>query len=155
RHTAAAAGRARLLDDHPPSAALRAGLAERERALVLLDRAAARAARADDRAGAGRRTRAVARRTGRLARDVDRRGDAIDRVEERQVQLRLEVVAARRSGAAATRRPPATEQSAEQITEVAEVADEREPLGARAGREAATTHRPQPAHLVVLLALLG
>src|SRR5439155_25682687 len=99
-------------------------------------------------------------RPGRLPSYVDRRGAAAHRVEERQVQLRLDVGAARGSAAAATGRASATKQSGEQITQVAQVADEREPLSARAGREAATTarreaHRTQPAHLVVLLAPLG
>src|SRR5207302_9663489 len=49
---AAPARLARLLDDRPPAAALRTGLAEREQALVVVERAPAAAARAGDRARA-------------------------------------------------------------------------------------------------------
>src|SRR4051794_38908360 len=128
---------------------------------------------AHDRARARRRTAAAARAARRFAREVDRRGDAVHGVDERQVQLRLEVVAPLGTrGAAATATPPtggsAAEDGPEQVAQAADVAEvlgiEREAAGAgptraeatatAAGTAEAARHRAQAAHLVVGLALL-
>src|SRR5205085_6695820 len=133
------------------------------------DHASARALRADHRARARGRAGAVAGVTGRFARDVHRGRDAVDGVEERQVQLGLEVVAPLRAGgaaaAAATSPRPAAEAAEDAAEEVAEVAGVVGAEGeatrtagaaAEASRAAeAARHRAQPTDLVVGRALLG
>src|SRR5205085_11275147 len=116
---AALARRARLLDDHPAPGTAGAGLAEREQSLVVVEHAPSAALRADDRAGARRRAAAVAGRTGRVAGDVDRGGDAVDGVEERQVELGLEVSAPLRPlpGEPGAARAAAASEAAEEVAE--------------------------------------
>src|SRR5205085_8457913 len=115
----AAAGRARILDHRAVSAAARAGLREREKALALGDHAAAAALRADLRRRPGLCARPVARVACELERDRNLHLGAVQRVLEREVDLHLDVVAAlrgRRSGAAAE--AAAAEHPAEQVAEV-------------------------------------
>src|SRR5205823_3788190 len=152
---AALAGRARLIDDRACPAALGAHLAEREVALVLVEHAPTAAPWARvwcrPRFGAG----AVTRVTGHLAREVDRGGHTLDRAEEGQLQLGLEVGTALRAGAArlATAAPAAPEQVAEEITEVTEVVGGEGEVATAARTAEPAGHRPEAARFVVLLAL--
>src|SRR5690606_14574158 len=147
------------LDDVALAGADRAGLREAEEALVLVEDAAPAALRAGTRRRAGPGPAAVAGRAGGLAGEVDRGGDALDRVVEVEVQLGFEVLAAVGPGAARrARRPPPTaaEQTAEEIAEILDP----EACGARTGAGATRPAEhaaggPEPANLVVLLALLG
>src|SRR5207237_6432666 len=160
----ASACRARRLDDGASARAARTRPAERERALVVFDRTAATALRADDGRRARSRAAAATGVTCHLAGEVDGGGDAVDGVEEREVQLRLEVVAPARTNALTALATTATAKKvAEQVAEPTEVAHvlgrEREAPRARAraartGTEPAR-HRPEAPDLVVGLALLG
>src|SRR4051794_69797 len=163
-HPRTMAGRARVLDDHPVAAAARARRAEREHPLVVLDHAAAGALRAHDRRGAGARAAAVAGRTRRVRGQVDGGGDPLDRVGEREVQLRFEVLAALRPGAPARSGAAATEEASEDVAQPAAEVLGRERVATRpaeaAGRAGAAAaehaaHRAHAADLVVLLALVG
>src|SRR5690606_27237888 len=112
----AAAGGARVLDDLAPAPALGARLAEGEVALVVVEHAAPATARAGDRRGAGARAAAVAGGAGGVGREVDLGRDPSDRVEERQVQVGLEVLPALGARAAPAAPPTgAREQPAEQV----------------------------------------
>src|SRR5581483_1604660 len=147
------AGRARLLDDRPVTAAARARLREGEEALALGDDAAAAALRADLRRGPRLRARAAARVAGDLERDRDLRLDALERVLEREVDLHLDVVPAlgTRLRLPAGAEPAAAEHPAEQVAEVAEV----EALGRRPREPAAPRTAPvRRPEAVVLLPLL-
>ena len=155
-------GRSALLalvrDDLTAAAAGRAHLRERERALVDRDRAraAARRAHLGERAGLG--ARAAAHRARRVGRERDRRRDAVDRVEEVEVQLGLEVLAAHRAdrpGAAAATAPTeaatratAAEQVAEQVAEAAAVVEVE--LRALEARDRSRRSRPAPPPLATI-----
>src|SRR5207248_5677757 len=140
-----------------------------ERALVVLDGAAAAAGRAHDRGRARGRTAPVTGVARHLAGEVDGGRDAVDGIEERQVQLGLEIVASARSdrlaASAATHATPTAEEVAEQVAEATHVAHvlggEGEAPAARSARaEAGPTgtesagHGAETADLVVGLALL-
>src|SRR5207253_901126 len=115
--------RARLLDDGAVAAAARARLREREQALALGLHAAAVALRADD--GSGARPRAGAAALAARGHHLDRhlRVDAVQRVLEREVHLRLDVVPAHglARGTRARASAPASEDPAEDVSEIAEV----------------------------------
>ena len=94
------------------------------------------------------RAAAAAHRTWCLRRDVHRRRDAVHRVEEVEVELGLEVVAALRPGRPRLRRRAAApaEQVAEDVAEAAHVtdvleADVLEAARIRPGRRTRRTHR--------------
>ncbi len=150
-----------MIVPRPPQ--LGARRAEREEALVVVEHAAAVAAGARRRCGARLGAAAVAGRAGRLGHEVDRRLDPVDRVEERQVQLGLEVVAAlgpgpaRRAPGRRVATPAATEQPAEQVVDVGRRVGEGAigagPAPESAAHAAHATHGTELAHLVVLLAL--
>src|SRR6266508_5920341 len=149
----AVASRARLVDDDPSTRARRAGLAEREVALVLVEHASAVTRRAPAGGRAGLCPRPVTGRAGHVAGEVDGRGDAVRRVLEGQVQLGFEIAATLRSRPAICARAAAGgpgEHAREHVPDVAGV--EAEPTGSGRTAEHAT-HRAHRPDLVVLLAL--
>src|SRR6266536_6094551 len=121
----AAAVGARLLDHGAVAAAARAGLREREEALALGPDAAAVALGADHGSRAGLRAGAAALAAGGRRLDGHLGLGAAQRVLEREVHQRLDVVAAQRlplrahAPRTAAAAPP--EEPAEQVAEVAEV----------------------------------
>src|ERR1700730_16243062 len=118
------AGRAALLDDLAAPAATRAHLGHRERALVPGDHADTATLGARFRHRAGLRSRAATRRAHRVGGEAHRRGDAVHRLEEVEVQLRLEVETAPRPARSVATCPPAraaAEQVAEQVAEATDV----------------------------------
>ncbi len=164
--TAAPTRGARVLDHRAPPGAVRAGLAEAEQPLVVVEHPPAPTGRTGGGGGAGPGARAVTGLARGVTREVDRRGDTADGILEGQVQLGLEVSTALRPGSARARTAPppptAVEEAAEQVAQVADVAQvvggeggatgTAEPA-ARAAEPA--RHRAESADLVVLLALLG
>ena len=166
-----------VLDDAAATAARGAHLGERERTLVDGHRAGAVARGAPLGERARLRAGAVAHVAGRFRRDVHRRGDAVDGVEEVEVQLGLDVLAALGTDRALVATAPraaatAAEEVAEDPAEVAQVAEvlDADVLVAtgttltagesteatEATRTAGTAaRRHHLADLVVLLALLG
>src|SRR5919106_1229234 len=147
---------ARLLDHSAVPAAPRAGAREGEEALVLGGHAAAAALGTDDRSRPRLRARAVAGRTGRLELDRDLRRQAFEGVLEGEVDRHLDVGAplpARTSvrGGAPAAHP--SEEPAEQVAQIPEVADVARPLEVAAARRAGPGEEARP-DLVVLLALL-
>src|SRR5215472_15235317 len=101
-HAGAFALVARVLDDRAAAPAIGAGFGEAERALVAVDHSGAVAARTHLRAGA--RTRAAAMTVGawRRAGQPQRHRHALGRLDEIQLRLGLEVVAAPRPAGAGT-----------------------------------------------------
>src|SRR6201996_2070419 len=159
-----------VLDDRAAAPAIRAGLGETERALVAVDHAGAVASGTHLRAGARARATAMAIGARGRAGQPQRHRHAFGGLDEIQLGLGLEVVAA--AGPAGTGAGAASEQSAEQVTDVGATTFTRGveqivevELGAiTAGTEPAetptvepasaeTAAREQAAGLVVLLAL--
>src|SRR5206468_223241 len=120
--SAAVALRTRLLDHGAVAAAARARLREREEPLALRLHTAAVALGTDDRRGSRARASAAAltARHGQLDGHLDL--GAVERVLEREMHLRDDVIAAHRlplhAGSAAR---AAAEDAAEQVAEVADV----------------------------------
>src|SRR5262249_33778555 len=124
--------------------------AQREQALVVVEAPGPATARAGVRRRPGRRARAAAVRAADLLGHVDRGGDAVHRVLEGQVQLRLHVGPA--LGPALGRAvAPAAEEGPEDVAKVPHVLHAE---GAAAGRAEAADGAVGP-DVVVLLALVG
>src|SRR5690348_9322117 len=136
RDPLAVAGRAGVVDHGALSAALGAGLGDREESLALGVDACALAARAGPRRGAGFGAAAVAGGALARRRDGDRDLGAVHRLLEREPNLGLEIAAALLA------RPllAAAEEGGEDVPEVggeASTAGTREAAGKAAGSEAA------------------
>ena len=139
----------------PAAHAIGADRAEGEQALVVVEAPRPAAARAGVRRGARCGAAAAAVRAPDLLGHVDRRRDAVHRVLEGQVQLRLHVGPA--LGPTLGRARPAGAPAEEATEEVAEVAHvvHAEGAAAAARHAAEAADRPAGADLVVLLALVG
>src|SRR5207247_3686712 len=162
-HAAGAPARvARILHDLASPAASRTGLRELEHPLVHGDGSGTAALRTRHRLRAGLRPRTSTRLTGRDAADLHRNGRPAHGVVEGNSDLGLEVRSPRRLRPAAAA-APATEQSTEQVAEIAQILH-GEPADvhalsagagkARAGEPAPEARRGHLAHLVVGLPLL-
>src|SRR5262249_15924923 len=144
----------------PAAPANRTHLRERERSLVDRDRARPTATGADVGRGARLRAAAAAHRALRLRGEIHRGGHAVDRIEEREFQLGLQIRPSprpRAPSATPAAPAPAADEIAEHVAEpsrIAEVAGlEAEPT--RKARAAGTdARRDQTPDLVVLLAAL-
>ena len=153
RPVAHGAGR---VEQRPAAHAVRADRAEGEQPLVVVEAPRPPATRAGVRRRARRRTAAAAVRAAHLLGHVDRRRDAVHRVLERQVELRLHVGAALRPALGRARPAAAsTEETPEEVAQVAHVLHAEGATATATGDATEAADRPAGADLVVLLALLG
>src|SRR5262249_41170869 len=134
----------------------RARLGEREEALTLRDHPTAAADRADDRRRPRLGTGPVTGVTRNLEADRDLRLDALERVLEGEVHLHLDVGPTPAPGLGAHPARASAEHAAEQIAQVAEIAEVealgRVPVEPAAGSTRPAVRRPER---VVLLPLVG
>ncbi len=159
RDAGARAGRAGRVDEHAPPAAVRAGPAEGEEALVVVEHAASVAVGTDPRRGAWRGARPLAVGARHLAHQVHRRGDALDAVEELEVQVGLEVGATlgptAERAARAVARAPRRDRTGCPAGRRCRGVEARAAPATAAGPGPGARHRTHRPDLVVLLASLG